>query len=1186
MTVGLIVPINLRALCVGRKDHGTTGFADIAPAFGQMPYLVEENGKRVAQQAGANLGTAVLPPLFQEAVCPEKGIHLHWSLPDALARGVTGADGTVQIPAAPNRWLVIRIASNCTDSAKLKAWVVESDRLWEKSHHDAGPTPNQRSRAYPLASPLAVGKPFQNLGRVFDFDGWSETGEGPFSKPHTMLGYGDLAFASYVHAPNCFGMWDDMEGLDPELSTISYLVAGWYADSAEDPLVAAVPAGASADVARGALEEHLSWTFADDTNKSVPNCTVCSGLLTGIDWDPAGSFLQQPSGAIDVAVGNTAAEALSAMLAAKIPADPTLERALNALQLGLLGNSAPTIEVDERLHQTRFASTTGGWIWVIRPGEGGAMPAVGALLEELNGAQGDLDSLQARIAAYQSQIFADWCKYMELQYDSSSEQANADADAARSYIGSTLIAELTDLTDTELANQTAKVASKQAAVEALLADGQVLHRVAAPRYWAAHDPVVLLWGADFFSQAYRPLTDRCTDDLDNLRCRLSTQLVESLTLASPARAVTPAQLPALSSALEHGADISGLVAEAFLLDVNQVALIAAAAGGSTYAKAVADAQFRLLNGGDPAALGFSGLAPAPVAVQAWAMPQPWLPLLLVWEADYYPAAPVTEQSPDYSPDFIKNGYRLDADAVDLVDARPPPARWPLVEVYQGITSLARNTGGDIATRIDAYLAQHPDDGHASAFKSIGEMGPLPTMAQTLGGFNAALLMLRQTLQLPVRDPLAQLGGEPRDEFSNVTVPGAVAGQSSIAALPHNSYNPLRAGWAQLTRIWVVDVFGRKREIDPENVIRAESLVQPDNSALIRLPPRITQPTRLLLRWLSADDPDVEMNADPATSPICGWVLYNHLVKGLAIYDASGAMLGSLNLEGRSWTGPPGRSFGLSINESLEGVNAGLSDFVYAVYDHPSGVDFLADLIRTIDRALALIEPQGADHYGGLSALLSRPLAVTRLSLGLAVKGMPALHQGFRPFKSAAAAALPMEQRFDASFTSVRVPIRLGELANLSDGLVGYFCADRATFYAPASHGGGPGVAAPEPNTLAPAIGDAPTILLTLLDPRAPLHATVGLLPVKDIQIPPYMFADAMSSLAVTFLTSPLLAQGDAKLALPLPAIKGADWRWIAQEPGETSWSELPVGAANPGAAGFSTQQLREGWLKLSPRKAE
>ena len=53
----------------------------------------------------------------------------------------------------------------------------------------------------------------------------------------------------------------------------------------------------------------------------------------------------------------------------------------------------------------------------------------------------------------------------------------------------------------------------------------------------------------------------------------------------------------------------------------------------------------------------------------------------------------------------------------------------------------------------------------------------------------------------------------------------------------------------------------------------------------------------------------ETNDHPATSPVCGWIVPNHLDVSLAFYDADGSPIGSFGLEHgenmyRTWAGQP------------------------------------------------------------------------------------------------------------------------------------------------------------------------------------------------------------------------------------------------------------------------------------------
>lgn len=81
-------------------------------------------------------------------------------------------------------------------------------------------------------------------------------------------------------------------------------------------------------------------------------------------------------------------------------------------------------------------------------------------------------------------------------------------------------------------------------------------------------------------------------------------------------------------------------------------------------------------------------------------------------------------------------------------------------------------------------------------------------------------------------------------------------------------------------------------------------------AIAYLPPRISQASRLLFRFLAADATNLaEMNLHPAATPICGWLLPNHLNGSLFIYDTHGASLGALFLNDSKtlimWQAAPG-----------------------------------------------------------------------------------------------------------------------------------------------------------------------------------------------------------------------------------------------------------------------------------------
>jgi hypothetical protein len=1210
MSISLLVPIGLHALCVGKPDaaggdKSTAEFARIAADFSSLPYL--EGTKQNPQQVGSgpNLSQQALPKPFSQVEEPlEPGIHLHWTLPEALAHTYAGETGPAKPRLAPNRWLVARVAATTgtAPASEIRAWIVESDLLWEGADKNKVKS-NKLSRSYPLAEPGPAGevpnRAVKTIGRTFPYEGWSETADGEYSKPHTALGYSEITYAAaYAHSPNSFGFWDTLEDLDPTKfpaaeTSVSYLVAGWYSSLAEDPLSAVVPSSAGRAQALAAIEAQLSWTFPDDGKGSVPEASLCSGLLTGLSWEPDKAYLEGPPQApLKVAIGNTTTEALAALLA-KQPGLGEVEPVLNALELGVLDGlrSGEDEALENAEHEAGFGHETGGIRWIVKPTKTatpGAIPpaAVALALDELNAAQDEAEALEARLGDERAQLFADWQKYMTVTYPSGPPSSGTpSSEAAQEYIQDTVLAELKQLAAQTLA-AAGKAKDKLGALEKALggsADWEV-GSISASRYWAAHEPVALLSGAGL-DAVYRPSLPQSTDKAGNLQCRLSTTVLSAMTVSGQ-QAVTAANLPTLPTSpnRSHAAELAALAAEAFFADPHRAALLAAAAKGAASQQEIEAAQ----KGGTTGKVGFAGQWPAPAGLLEWK--QPWIPLHMQWELEYHPLS----EEGDYDPGFLLANFTLEPDGVELVDNSPPPSSPSQTETYNGTAVLARSGPASLIPQIENYIHNHPKDPNAALLEKVaaeleGTLGR-QLLAQRLSGFNAALRMRMQTLQLPVRDPLAIIKSKVRDTFSNTRVREAVGSENRTAPLPENAFSPLRAGFARIARLRVIDVFGQKLDLAPQptEVIRSQRLIPyGDNPAdpYLGLPPRFAQPGRLNFRLLSAASDEIEMNSDPATSPIFGWVLFNHVENSLAIYDAAGTALGSLNVLGPLWTGAPGNdaTFDKTPEEALENANPHLRDLVLGIYRHPEPVAFLKELLKTIDVATETIEPLNSSQSQALSVLIGRPLALVRAGVDFELAGLPALNQSWDSFTTAVNENLPIAKRDCAKFPQLEVPVHLGKLANLEDGLVGYFATDAQqpyeTFFATA--GSGKHVTPPPPGTLRVAAAGERTHVSLLVDPRCGVHASCGMMPAKQVELPLSLTAPALKAIAVTFLAAPVLSSA-ARLSMPAPEEPGRTWSWVST--GSKSWSEEAIATPDASAADLSRQQLSEGWLKLEENK--
>lgn len=1241
MEPSLVVPIDVQALYIGVGN--TSNFAELAADFAALPYT---DSQGVTHNSRPNIGEAATPSYFTPASQTlGVGIHLHWTLPGAFTHGRATGATPISFRQTPNRWLIVRIVtcapSGTAPTTTQKAWIVESDCLWNPaSANDPLPT-NTLSRAIPLSplpNPMQEGnQSFLTVGRAFLAANWSDNTQ-TATTARTALGYGEVAYATaYPHAPNVFGLYDDMADCPLPNTNVSYTVTGWFSDLMDDPIAQLPPpGGGDGDAFLALVQQDFGWTYSPES--SLPTETLLSGMITAIVWDPnVDPEPPVPSQAPTVAIGNTTAEALSALIASQLDPSGTgnYENVLNALQLGLLNRLEQVdgpMQIAEAQHLAGFASAQAGTLYIVKPAtpgntngaapvvvggqqlldaavrSGGMLPeGIGDALNTLNTTQQQADALAAKIVAYRSQTFVDWVKYMLLQWGHSAI-GEMKASQAFNYLNGTTIPELNALVTQQAALQSSAGAQASTLQAVLQAEGKyLLDVVQAPRYWAPNDPVILLSGPGL-SPSDPPSTQGAYDAKGNLICRLSWEVVSEMQIPAASLSVTAAQLPSLNlaSGVRPFTDLQALFVESFFVDAQQAAVLAYAASSQSWQSLVAEirtAQTAFLNGQANTNVTFVGQAPVPFAVSAWVAP--WIPYLMEWEVYYYPLNPINDPQPSdtgamptYPPDAITANYGPDAFDVDL-QPNVPLTNLPTQEIYQAFAPLASNVPINIVGQINAYLQDYPDDPNAAELqKVVADAGSFPAMAQAMGGFHQALLMRKQTLQLPVSDPLAVTASAMLNRFSNQTVPAAVGSQNDRAPLPLNSFSPIRSGIMQISQIWLIDAYGQRLAILPPNgapalaPVRAKSLMPFDDIAPshIGLPPRFSQNSRLLFRWLAADNDAVESNSSPATSPVCGWVLFNHIDDSLVIYDAAGNPMGSLNVVGNLWTASPGRNdpFDPTIETVFADANPHLAAFALGIY-HANSANtlYLQALLEAINETLGMVDPQSGDGEA-LSVLIGRPLALVRSSLALDLQGMPALDQSWYAFQTAMNNTQPMDDRPCAAFDEVRVPVWLGDLANLEDGLIGYFVEDGvenpyATFYAPAAEEDANGVAPPARDRLSvSASAPAPISLSMLMDPRASVHATTGFLPAKAITIPPAMYADALNRMSVTFLTTPVLT-ATSKFTAPIPDEAGYTWSWLSMDPTRTSWSEGPIAAIDPGNADFAPQTVREGWLKLSKR---
>lgn len=442
------------------------------------------------------------------------------------------------------------------------------------------------------------------------------------------------------------------------------------------------------------------------------------------------------------------------------------------------------------------------------------------------------------------------------------------------------------------------------------------------------------------------------------------------------------------------------------------------------------------------------------------------------------------------------------------------------------------------------------------------------------------------------------------------------------------FSPMRAGFLEMGTITLVDAFGRFVDLpkpNPEVISDKMTSDQPPPDAHhTYLAPRLVQPTRVNMDWLAAaDSAGFESFAEPgdaaAASPVCGWVWPNHLDNALMLYDADGRPLGSLRLRVSTlhWFPVPGettdptkanRDEMLAWFETQRAnpvFSAFVADFLYPEASSANSVKF-GNMLRVLQKAQQFVVTPTMQQDQSLATLMGQPLVVTQASVSLRQKGLPDVglnaltypewNASGLQFTVSASDYIPYDLgNFNqGDISALKVPVRIGTallkpaqgdpIPYFDDGVAGYFLnGDWSTIFTPADVPDSAGITsvfAPGAHPLSLTPGGDSAIVTCLMDPRAAVHATTGILPVKALAIPPDLYARVLEQLEITFLTAPILVAEDPP-QIPLPTEREYDWSWV--EVGSEAVPLTPSQKAGTAILPETPQKLVDGWLKLSRR---
>ncbi len=1238
----IIVPVNVQAICIGQEDAKKPYFIKRNADFSLLPYRDGNN----TYNPYANISEHILnEPFDSDRHALPQGIHLHWALPDAFTHAIINntiskkalidhfKDNGEEIWATlttkqwlipveeteayfndlsllsqanqnlgelegqrseivsfldrqqmkfqnvPNRWLITRIVND----EYSKSWVVESDLLSSEDYVDGVKKLNVTVPYISDKSP----KPYRYLGEDFNYSNWSPDNEEAeeYYPNLTAIGYGDMEFAGYY--PNCnsvFGFHDDLSGVNDE-SAITYQVTGWYSN---------LNSGSTDPFKRSSntkeLLDKFGWALNDDVQIEK---SLYSGTVASVNWNSSINYIQNGDEPYDVKTSFAIKEeeALSTLAT-----DSHYQLFLTAWQMGIesqLDSPDGLIKVEKSSHSNRFQKIEGGFLWDVIDQETTNDPTspknvkelptgIVEALAKINPKQEEYNRLSSSIISMRERVFSDWCKYLVQKYDStyfqsgsspSEKEVEISAATIRAFIENTDLKEL----DTLLAsfNQVSSdIESKfipglTRAIETANAGLNKKYTVShtpAPSYYQGNDPVILFEDTNGEGWQYAgsrnhinaiPEPDKSTVALP---CRVSTEILKS----SQANLV----LPNKENFPLHDV-LNELINEGYIL-----------------------------RNGSSMASHDSGTPPSPIAVVTYPKNEnPWLVMQLHWKVYF---SGLRKGSEGYDNSYISDAFTLTSDSTELKanqNVLAYASSFGAEQTLKGKCILTPHVNENAKNQIDRSIEQYSNSEELTSrlqhIKDKLEEAKDSTLAQALTGFNDALVMNQQSLQVQVDDPLAAGFDRP---FAN-EIRNAVAEENTSSPLPLNQYYPIHTGLIRVEEMRLVDCFGRYQKMNVENVDYSKDLEldTPIVNYTAMLPPRITQPSRVLFEYLNADSKESlpEMIRYSGQNPVCGWVMLNILENAFMIYNGDGTALGSLRvaLDADSsspiiWQTAPGRTTP-SIDDALASANEYLAKFVKGIKSKDA--DYFQSFIKSIKESQKWINRNSYKQDLGMGPLIGEPIALVRASIDLQLQGLPEMDESWNALKNDM--QNPQEERSIASFTNVTFPAQVGTFDRQGDGLYGFFKEDKEddskTFktYYTAPDITQSGISENTQVQLAATEGDITTLYM-LVTPSNPVHLNMGILPEQKVEIPLKYCEDAMNKISTTFLSGPLLINAD-DLRVPLSKQRGMEWSFIEKN-ADDSWSNTKdnpekdiLDASNDATYTTSQRKIIEGWLQLS-----
>jgi hypothetical protein len=993
--------------------------------------------------------------------------------------------GSLAVRPMPVRWLVVRhLIAGSSGLPTLEGWIIESDR--KRSLEDLV---NANSDVDIEAAPYLFGTPGDN-GPSFSFDDqagvftgcktqvaeWSELGDSVPRVTLNIINTGNEYLADFQpHNPNVFSMLDAFEVVDSsgnvsylDSAQASYYVIGWHADATQDPFY--IPAdvkttlGERLMACRMQLKKGDMQATADWSTRSCSTRVLCHGALYNVQFSysdapsmvPANQSGKFIADKMPISFGTTELDALLAYVRAHENDDQDLTarevaRNIVALQALLFAEDDGVdgqLEAEDEVHNHNFSRMSGGGVFYlsqkdqIKDEAPGLTEAQKWQLRHLNLLQEDLNLCTRTLQQLRWDLFAFWWKRV-------SGGAGDDLPTRVAALSSRLKQLITTIaTLRQQISAECSILSSSSSKTPQLG--------ALPDFYKPRDPTLSIGG---MSSAWP------YDFQENLKVRLDDQIAALSSEADNFASGIKGNLPS-----DLSNTISSLLSEFMYLESND-----------TYDTSSDSWMLPLYHDSD------QNKATADLKRDQWNARQPWFPLFVEWEAEYWHIPfdrwwmenRIDSSGKTVTGYGIKRGVNLAEEeaAKDDHDRRRVSGRVSILpqvglSLATKIRQLFQNTPASV---LDSLLT--PDEQQ----NLVERASRLQFLSFPLAGLIDHFLTRSQgthaipNLRFPgemlqtIPGAIISSGGLKDEQLQLMGDQTHVTPYSNLVDLSDfkfSAFKPCTHGQLRFTKFNVIDRFGQGvhalnpdvshdsqapelypctsefyacQPLDsdhsiPNTVLKTE---KDQGCQFVQMPPQINQYARLNGYFVTKDNTmpfarpygSYWRPCDEWESPVWGWTLVNMVNQSLQLFLGDGTFYCEVRMGGPTGSQVEPRWLPFQPSTKSQGETKQMDHLIAALQNQ----DYLEAFITMVQRSLDCTSLTPTTYCQSLNSSIGRPLALvyTGWSLELAVDALDS-QSSLNDYDP------DLLLNSSDKSNGYSFPLKLGDGERSYDGLVGYF----------------------------------------------------------------------------------------------------------------------------------------------------